>query len=340
MVARADNHGLKLRPHFKTHQSREVGRWFRELGITAITVSSVRMAEYFAEDGWSDITIAFPFNVLEHDALNNLPSDVQVNIILEDPDTIRAVGDILHRNVGVFITVDVGAGRTGIDTTDSVRIGKCVSRVQSGSMMEFKGFLTHAGHTYRARGAEEIRATHEEAMSKLTDIYATYCKGQNAIISYGDTPSCSVSDSWQNIDEIRPGNFVFYDLMQVQIGSCRLNNIAVAVACPVVALHPERSEIVLYGGAIHFGKDSIATDDGIVFGVVYTDEQQIGVLSRISQEHGVVRLNKNSGSDLKVGSIVSVYPVHSCMTAQYLGGYITLDGQHLDHLASSRLTPK
>ena len=64
------------------------------------------------------------------------------------------------------------------------------------------------------------------------------------------------------VDEIRPGNFVFYDLMQAQIGACSLDDISVAVACPVVARHPERSQIVIYGGAIHFSKEQLRLANG------------------------------------------------------------------------------
>ena len=55
------NNNIEFRPHFKTHQSLEVGSWFKKLGIKSITVSSVSMAEYFSHQ-WDDITIAFPFN--------------------------------------------------------------------------------------------------------------------------------------------------------------------------------------------------------------------------------------------------------------------------------------
>ncbi|MEM6737764.1 MAG: alanine racemase, partial [Bacteroidota bacterium] len=58
MVAKAKHHNLTFRPHFKTHQSHEIGRWFREYGVDKITVSSLKMAEYFAEDQWGDITVA------------------------------------------------------------------------------------------------------------------------------------------------------------------------------------------------------------------------------------------------------------------------------------------
>lgn len=45
MAEKAARSGLRFRPHFKTHQSAAVGEWFRPFGVTAITVSSVEMAE-------------------------------------------------------------------------------------------------------------------------------------------------------------------------------------------------------------------------------------------------------------------------------------------------------
>ncbi|MBY0433245.1 MAG: hypothetical protein K2U26_03955 [Cyclobacteriaceae bacterium] len=65
IVDKAKRARVKLRPHFKTHQSHEVGSWFREEGVSACTVSSIEMAAYFAKDYWHDITVAFPVNVLE-----------------------------------------------------------------------------------------------------------------------------------------------------------------------------------------------------------------------------------------------------------------------------------
>ena len=44
MSRKAKDHNLIFRPHFKTHQSLEVGRWFKESGVESITVSSFEMA--------------------------------------------------------------------------------------------------------------------------------------------------------------------------------------------------------------------------------------------------------------------------------------------------------
>ena len=38
MKNKSDKSGVIFRPHFKTHQSVEIGKWFRQLGVTKITV--------------------------------------------------------------------------------------------------------------------------------------------------------------------------------------------------------------------------------------------------------------------------------------------------------------
>jgi len=138
-------------------------------------------------------------------------------------------------------------------------------------------------------------------------------------------------------DEIRPGNFVFYDLKQERIGSCSEQEIAVAVACPVVAKHAERNEIVLYGGAVHLSKDSFVDQDGTqVFGRValFEDDSWSSSLpdtfvSSLSQEHGIVRTTAEILSRVHVGDVLVILPVHSCLLAYLLQDYHTLDGEIL-----------
>ena len=84
MAAKAQRHKLKFRPHFKTHQSATIGNWFRDAGVKAITVSSVSMAWYFADNGWDDITIAFPVNVLEISEINSLAARINLNVLVEN----------------------------------------------------------------------------------------------------------------------------------------------------------------------------------------------------------------------------------------------------------------
>jgi D-serine deaminase-like pyridoxal phosphate-dependent protein len=80
MVQKAKDGRVHFRPHFKTHQSAEIGEWFRQAGVSAITVSSVDMALYFAAHGWDDILIAFPVNTRQPKSLNKLAHEIKLHL--------------------------------------------------------------------------------------------------------------------------------------------------------------------------------------------------------------------------------------------------------------------
>ena len=102
MVQKAAAEDIRLRPHFKTHQSAAIGEWFREAGVTAITVSSVDMAAYFADHGWKDITIAFPVNWREIDEINALALRVKLNLLVESVETARFLDEHLETTLDVW----------------------------------------------------------------------------------------------------------------------------------------------------------------------------------------------------------------------------------------------
>ena len=88
MVSKANSLGLQLRPHFKTHQSKEVGSWFRDYGINRIAVSSVPMAEYFAEGGWDNITIAFPLVKSQAENIDNIARKINLQVTVSDRKSV------------------------------------------------------------------------------------------------------------------------------------------------------------------------------------------------------------------------------------------------------------
>lgn len=340
MVNKAKRKQLVLRPHFKTHQSLEIGRWFKEHGVSCITVSSLEMAAYFAPE-WDDITLAFPVNILEIDTINTLAAKITLNLLVEDLGAVQFLQQQLTSPVGVFIKIDVGYGRTGVTPDQPERIDQLLDLLSKSNKLNFQGFLAHAGHTYKCRSKEAILAVHEAALAIMHQLRRRYqSKFPNLILSLGDTPSCSVAEDFTGIDEIRPGNFVFYDLTQARIGSNTPNQIAVAMACPVVAAHPDRRELVLYGGGVHFSKDRLQDEpEGTVWGrVVRSQGNTWGevipgmYLRSLSQEHGILVVPETEPFDYQVGDLIKVLPVHSCMAANAMKAYQTTTGKSISRL--------
>jgi D-serine deaminase-like pyridoxal phosphate-dependent protein len=259
MKKKAGVSGVRFRPHFKTHQSVQIGEWFRETGVESITVSSVEMAAYFAGFGWRDITIAFPVNIREMVRINELARKIKLNLLLESLETARFLGQNAFHQLPVWMKIDAGSHRTGIRWDDIETILAVAKEVEKSSVLVLEGILTHSGHTYKASSPKEVKEIYLETVKKLHTVRECLA-GEgfgNLQISIGDTPACSMIEDFSAVDEIRPGNFVFYDIMQLQIGSCKEDEIAVGVACPVVAKHADRNEIVIYGGAVHLSKEAI-----------------------------------------------------------------------------------
>ena len=339
MVKRAQKVNCELRPHFKTHQSAEIAEWFKEEGVTKCVVSSVQMAQYFANAGWNDITIAFPFNILEIEAVNKLAEKIDLNLCIESKEVASFLLKNINSKVGVFLKIDAGYHRTGLDASNYDLIEEILKVITTDNKLSFKGFLQHAGHTYQAKSKTEVEEIHQYTSSQMRKLKAHFINEYpSLIISNGDTPTCSICHDFEEVHEMRPGNFVFYDIMQANIGSCSYEDIAVALACPVVAKHPERNEIIIYGGAIHFSKDSIIDATGQkIFGLVASNEKQNkwgtpidGVyLKKLSQEHGTIHAPQQFIDEVKIGDILYCLPIHSCLTANLMSAYLTTEGRHI-----------
>lgn len=342
MADKASACGVSFRPHCKTHQSAEIGNWLKNVGAMSIAVSSVEMAQYFRRHGWTDIQIAFPANLLEITEIDRLALKADIALLVDSEAAAKELDKGLSNRVRVWLKVDVGYGRSGVSWQTSKRLAKVTQAILSASNLEFEGILTHSGHSYGAKTVEEIRAIHAESLSRLQHVKTGLMElsPPRCRISVGDTPTCSVADDFLGVDEIRPGNFVFYDLMQQSIGSCAEDDMAVGLACPVVGVYKDRGQLVLYGGAAHLYKDFIEAPDGTrVFGFLAdVTPDSLGRPNRtapvisLSQEHGIVQVEKGLLEKIRVGDVVVVFPAHSCLTGKLHNEYITLQGEKITRM--------
>ncbi len=342
MAKKANDSSVSFRPHFKTHQSTVVGSWFREAGVTGITVSSISMAEYFANARWKSITIAFPVSHLQVKRLSKVASITELRILVVDQETVSKLDASLTSSLKAYIELDPGYQRSGIAINDYSKIRALKKAITETRNIEFHGFYTHSGHSYKCRSKSEIL----ELVSPIISDLKEFRKEFKSPICFGDTPSCSVLDSLEFVDEVSPGNFAFYDWTQVEIGSCTPDHIAITMYCPIVAKYPERKEFLIHGGAIHFSKDSFTDSNNEThFGIIAKDsDDEFGkplmgnFVKSLSQEHGIVTCTDEFFSSKEVGDFISILPIHSCLTAESMGTYHTLGGTEIDHMSKKSST--
>jgi D-serine deaminase-like pyridoxal phosphate-dependent protein len=311
--------GVALRPHLKTHKCVEVAELQRQRGASGVTVSTLYEARVFADHGFDDITWAFPFIPSRLDEARRLAERITLRITLDAPQTLEmleAAGVPFH----VWLKIDCGYHRAGLDPEAAATLD-LARRLAASPTLLFDGLLTHSGHAYHAGSRAELRAIAEQERRAVAELRARLAdEGIDVAASVGSTPAMSAVTSLAGVQEARPGNYAFYDGMQVGIGSCAATDCAVTVLATVVSSQPGASHCVVDAGALVLSKDTAPQFPAAGFGTVYDDYASGTLLpdarlNSLSQEHGTLV------PPLPVGTRVRILPNHSCLTVACFDEY-------------------
>jgi D-serine deaminase-like pyridoxal phosphate-dependent protein len=148
-------------------------------------------------------------------------------------------------------------------------------------------------------------------------------------VAPGSTPTAVHAQSAEGITEMRPGNYMFFDLHQLGIGACGVQDIAVSVLAQVVG----HNRILIDAGALALSKDNGAQDQipDSSYGWVFDRLGQARIgdhrVTALSQEHGTIESDGPLPFDhLPIGTRVRILPSHSCLTVAAYGHYNLVDG--------------
>ena len=280
--------------------------------IGPITVSTLAEAELFAEGGFGDITYGVPVAPEKLERAAALAKRIErLNLLIDSRVALQALEAFGHP-FDVFLKIDCGYHRAGVDpdSDESVRLAKDMA---SSRVIRFRGLLTHAGHSYDVRNIDEVRAIATEERDAVDRFRRRV--GLDLVRSIGSTPTLSTTEKIENADEIRPGNYVFFDAFQATLGSCRREDVAVSVLTTVVGSYPERKSMIVDAGALALSKDvgPRHLDPEFGYGIVCdTGLRPLPMkIAALSQEHGKVMADRV----VPVGTRLRILPNHSCLTA-------------------------
>jgi D-serine deaminase-like pyridoxal phosphate-dependent protein len=314
MARVARDTGTALRPHWKTHKCARIARRQIELGAVGGTVAKPGEAAVFLEAGFDDLLIATPVvDPRKIDRLLAALGGARLAVLVESEEGRRLWEEgaaRAGRTVPVLLEIDVGMSRTGVGPgEDALPLAKAIDRSPH---LELRGVMTHAGHAYAARSAKEIaeigRIEGETLASTARMLRAAGLACP--VVSVGSTPTVRHSARIEGVTEIRPGNYVFHDAIQVGLGVVPEERCALTVLATVIA-RPTASRIVVDAGAKCLSSDR-GTGPAALRGFGRLLGEPETILHRLSEEHGILEVAP--GDPRRVGDRVRILPNHACVT--------------------------
>ena len=132
------------------------------------------------------------------------------------------------------------------------------------------------------------------------------------VVATGSTPTMAVAAQNKTVTTLRPGNYVFYDAIQIALGVVPEERCALTVLATVIA-NPSDNLFMIDAGSKCFGLDKGAHSASLVNGYGVVKQHPELVIEGLSEEVGKIRAI--GGTNLKVGDKIEVIPNHSCAAA-------------------------
>jgi D-serine deaminase-like pyridoxal phosphate-dependent protein len=338
MAERASAHGVRLRPHAKTHKTAEIARRQMESGAIGLSVAKTAEAEAFAAAGFDDLFVAYPVVGGEKGRrLLALADRCRISAGVDSVEGALTLGSVFAaaaRLLDVLLKIDVGLHRVGVPPERALEVA---SRIADVPGLRLRGVFTHAGHAYAAPSIEAV-ASVGSAEGRILVETAEVLRSAGLpidIVSAGSTPTAPHVMATRGLTECRPGNYVFHDASQVALGTCRLEDCALTILATVVSV-PDPRRAVVDAGSKTLSSDPLwprAGGHGILLG-------RRSRVQRLSEEHGVIDVEE--GESFHVGERVAILPNHACVVANLHDRLLGVRGGRLEAqipvLARGRIT--
>lgn len=326
MAAYATLHGLRLRPHVKTHKSPRIAAEQLRRGATGVTCATLREAEVMAEVS-DDILIAYPpVGAARLERLMRLPQEITIGVAVDDGNALTALSvaaRLAQRSFDVYVEADMGMHRVGVQSpADAVKLARQVSDSPS---LRYAGLLFYPGHIRAHVDAQgmplsQLSNTIDAFVSALDDVGLA-----PEIVSGGSTPAAWRMHDVRGVNEVRPGTYVYNDRTTAEIGACDWDDCALTVLATVVSTAVP-GQVVIDAGAKALAREPLRAD-GDGFGAVL-DHPEV-IVTRMSEEHGILDISKSDWTP-RLGDRVRIVPNHVCMVVHLFDEVVGLRGDAVE----------
>jgi len=338
MQARMDALGVRLRPHVKTSKSEAVMRRQLDAGAEGVTVSTLQEAEACFALGITDVLYAVAIAPARLEQVRALRRrGCRLGILTDSLAGARAIVEAGQRHAEAFdvwLEIDCDGHRAGLQPDDPKLLQ--VAEVLRAGGMTLVGVLTHAGSGYELHETAALQALAEQERA-LCVAAAERLRAQGFAcpqVSIGSTPTALSARDLTGVTEVRAGVYVFQDLVMLNVGICRADDLALSVLTTVIGHQPEKGWVLVDAGWMALSRDRGTQRQHRDFGygqVCDLDGTWLegALLSGANQEHGMISFAGGAPADLEqrfpVGSRLRVLPNHACATGGQFDHYHAVD---------------
>lgn len=303
-------HGLALRPHTKTHKSRELASLqLREGGAMGLTVAKIGEAEVMGSTT-KDLLLAYPVvDPRRAEVAARLAHDVQLRVAIDSAASVQVLGAAAvaaGATIGILVDLDVGLHRTGVQSSQEAL--SLAQLVDSKAGLRLDGLFFFPGHL-PASPAKQIDAMLAlgATLGETLELWRTSGL-QAAIVSGGSTPSALNSHLISQLTEIRPGTYIFNDMNCVHGGSARLEDCAARIVATVVSTAVP-GHVILDAGSKTLTSDLCGPAPAAGHG--YIVEYPQAKIVKLNEEHAQVDVTQCDRAP-QLGTQVTIVPNHIC----------------------------
>jgi len=196
--------------------------------------------------------------------------------------------------------------------------------------------MTHAGGSYSARtlGEFERIAERERAGAVAAAERLRHAGFSVETVSVGSTPTVHYARSLEGVTEARVGVYAFGDLVQAELGTCSMADIAISVLASVIGHNRNHGRVLVDAGFLALSRDRGTADFPVDWGYGAVCNAETGELIEgvrvefTNQEHGIITAASGEldWSRFPIGGRLRILPNHSCATAAAYDRYFVTEG--------------
>jgi D-serine deaminase-like pyridoxal phosphate-dependent protein len=304
-------HGLRARPHSKSHKCAEIARRQIAAGAVGVCTASLHEAEAMVGQGINNLLITSPVvGVGKVDRLMQLLGrGAGVAIVVDDREYAASMAEVARRcghALDVLIDVDLGMGRTGVNNIESAL--QLVDVVCEAEGVSYRGLQAYSGRVQHIAEFAERDRVYTEQLRFLSALIAALDKRglKPATVSGGGTGTLALDCREGLLTEHQAGSYIFMD---VEYGAVTLGaNDADARFATSLFLHSTVvSKNVPGQVTIDAGLKSFATDGPLP--CVSAGAPEGTTYSFFGDEHGCLTFPTPTDS-LALGSTVTFITPH------------------------------